>query len=269
MKPSSRPTRKPANLSDSVHQQLNMYALAAGAAGVSLLALPRTAEAKIVYRHVHVNIGSYQLNPAGEAVAPFGIYQVNSSFSTNFYWARLSFNPASSGAKFVRGAGSSWSVSALPQGAVIDSKARWGGYRGLVATYGPYGGGTFKHHKGGFQFGRPAFVGFKFQIKGKPHYGWARLTARVGQGRQKYVYAILTGYAYETVPNKAIKAGQTKGMANDFTATRSLPNSHDFAAASMINPVPEISQPVSLGMLALGAQGVPLLRRKESVGATQ
>ena len=35
---SSRPTRTAANLSESIHQQLNMYALAAGAAGVGVLA---------------------------------------------------------------------------------------------------------------------------------------------------------------------------------------------------------------------------------------
>jgi hypothetical protein len=236
-----------------------MYALAAGAAGVSLLALTHPAEAKIVYKHVHVNIGSYQLNPAGETVAPFGIYAVNSSFSTNFYWARVSFNPATSGAKFVRGAGSSWSVAALPQGAVIDPKARWGGNRGLVATYGPYFGGTFKHHKGDFQFGHAAFVGFKFQIKGKPHYGWARLTARVGQGRQKYVYAILTGYAYETIPNKSIIAGKTEGPGQIDNSVEQL------NPASLAAPTPEA---VTLGLLAMGSPGLSIWRRKESVGGT-
>jgi hypothetical protein len=38
MKRSPRP-RKAARISDSVHQQLNMYALAAGAAGVGLRTL--------------------------------------------------------------------------------------------------------------------------------------------------------------------------------------------------------------------------------------
>jgi hypothetical protein len=48
MKRSSGP-RKTANFSRSIHQQLNMYALAAGAAGVGVLALAQPAEAKIVY----------------------------------------------------------------------------------------------------------------------------------------------------------------------------------------------------------------------------
>jgi hypothetical protein len=46
MKRSSGP-RKTANLSDSLHQHLNMYALAASAAEVNMLALARPAEAKL------------------------------------------------------------------------------------------------------------------------------------------------------------------------------------------------------------------------------
>lgn len=252
--------RIPITLSESIHQQLNMYAISATAAGVSLLALANPAEGKIVYRHVHIIIGSYELNPAREAVAPFVAAGVISSWSTNLYWARVSFNPETFGAKFVRGAESSWSVAALPTGAVIGSKARWGGSRGLVATYGPYGGGTFKHHKGGFQFGRPAFVGFKFNIKGKPHYGWARVTARVERGfrGQEHVYAILSGFAYETIPGKAIKAGETKGPVGE-------PGEDAFGpGASMTDPPLDSQQTASLGMLALGARGVALRRRKES-----
>ena len=44
----SRP-RTTAQFSDSTHHQLNMYAVAAGAAGVGMLALAQPAEAKIVY----------------------------------------------------------------------------------------------------------------------------------------------------------------------------------------------------------------------------
>jgi hypothetical protein len=41
--------RKTADLSESVHQQLNMYTLAAGAAGVSLLCLTPPCDAKTIY----------------------------------------------------------------------------------------------------------------------------------------------------------------------------------------------------------------------------
>ncbi len=48
----------------------------------------------------------------------------------------------------------------------------------------------------------------KFQIKGKTHYGWARLSVSLNFDKFD---AFLTGYAYETVANKPIIAGKTKG----------------------------------------------------------
>jgi hypothetical protein len=68
----------------------------------------------------------------------------------------------------------------------------------------------------------------------------------------------LTGYVYETIPGKSIKTGRTKGPADD-------PTNDEFSpGASLTNPISDTPQPASLGMLALGAQGVPLWRRKES-----
>jgi hypothetical protein len=48
-----RPRRIASSLSESVQRQLNMYALAASAAGVSLLALASPAEGRIIYTHIH------------------------------------------------------------------------------------------------------------------------------------------------------------------------------------------------------------------------
>ena len=60
MKRSSRP-RTTAKLSESLHQRLNLYAIAAGAAAVSVLASARPAVAKIVYTPAHVRIGAFDL----------------------------------------------------------------------------------------------------------------------------------------------------------------------------------------------------------------
>jgi hypothetical protein len=50
---------------------------------------------------------------------------------------------------------------------------------------------------------KPAYLGLKFTIKGEVHYGWARL----GDIRpRRRVRALLTGSAYETIPDKAIVA---------------------------------------------------------------
>jgi hypothetical protein len=45
------------NLPESILKHLNMYAIAAGAAGVGVLALAQPVEAKIVYTSAHVVIG--------------------------------------------------------------------------------------------------------------------------------------------------------------------------------------------------------------------
>jgi hypothetical protein len=55
MKPSPR-SRKQANLSDSVLHRLNMYAVAASAAGVGMVVSPQAAEGKIVYTPANVNL---------------------------------------------------------------------------------------------------------------------------------------------------------------------------------------------------------------------
>jgi hypothetical protein len=66
------------------------------------------------------------------------------------------------------------------------------------------------------------------------------------------VTAVLTGYAYETIPNKTIVAGQTKGPDE---ANRSEP------ATTISNP-----ESATLGVLAMGADGLSVWRR-ESVGS--
>lgn len=59
---------------------------------------------------------------------------------------------------------------------------------------------------------RDRYLGLKFVVHGKVHYGWARLSVRLGHDRQlEDVSGTLTGYAYETVPNKPIIAGKTTG----------------------------------------------------------
>jgi hypothetical protein len=53
------------------------------------------------------------------------------------------------------------------------------------------------------------YLGLKFQIRGTSHFGWARLS--VVSTENSITSAALTGYAYETVANKPIIAGKTKG----------------------------------------------------------
>jgi hypothetical protein len=71
---SPRPSNNLSNLSASLHQQLNTYALAAGAAGVSLLALAQPSEAEIMYTPAHGVIsrdGSFKTDLNNDGIVDF------------------------------------------------------------------------------------------------------------------------------------------------------------------------------------------------------
>jgi hypothetical protein len=78
------------------------------------------------------------------------------------------------------------------------------------------------------------YLGLQFLIGGKIHYGWARLSLKVS-GRNCSATAVLSGYAYETVPDKEIGSGRT-GVPDE-TGTAERPD-------------------VTLGALALGSMGL-------------
>jgi hypothetical protein len=73
-------------------------------------------------------------------------------------------------------------------------------YREQSGFMGPWanGGKGVKKH----------YLGLRFDINGETHFGWARLNVSV---QPTNVTATLTGYAYETITNKPIITGKTKG----------------------------------------------------------
>jgi len=98
-----------------------------------------------------------------------------------------------------------------------------------------------------------AYLGLKFTIKGKIHFGWARVKVDTLQTQQKFS-ATLTGYAYETIPGKPIIAGATNGPDD---GAEPVP-------ASIKTHTPK---PATVGMLALGAPGLSIWRREESAAS--
>ncbi|HXM21085.1 MAG TPA: hypothetical protein VN948_07470 [Terriglobales bacterium] len=258
----SRP-RTTADLPDSVHQQLSMYAVAATAAGVGLLALAPPAEAKIIYTSTHHVIPQnhhYNLDLNHDGVADFNLsnhYYCGTDFCVIWLYALPAAGNAVEG---VNGPlvpqqscdpNDSMIASALSRGSRIGPKAPFcGGMManvGWLATYGKWWNVNNR------------YLGLKFQVKGKTHYGWARLSVKGGGVK---ITATLTGYAYETIPGKAIIAGKTHCPAEDPT--------NDFApGASLPNPFPDKPQPASLGALAMGAPGLSIWRREELVSARQ
>ena len=257
MKPSPRPSRTPSRLSTALRNHLNMYSLAASAAGVGVLALAQPAEAKIVYTKTHHVIGDHSqyLLAFTNKAADFVISNTRCPYAntgcTDNYFARLTgFSPFSRGNAIVGVNGASYLAAALRPGALISKERRWigGGVmvsqcQGLCTV-----SGTRDATTGRWDNVNSRYLGMKFTINGKVHYGWARLS--VTNLKDKFrITATLTGYAYETIPGKPIIAGATKG-----------PDEAE-PAASFSTPTTE---PATLGELAMGAPGLSIWRREES-----
>jgi len=234
------PTKK--QPSPRFEKLLTAYATAASAAGVAMLAAP-SAGAKVVYTPVKVTIGSsYMLDLNHDGVPDFNLEFCVCLPHGGIFQAGLvtKGNEVRQTTAFPREA------AALPRNTLIGPEQAFtsvtSGYGGvLMAFNSAYGSYSFG---GGPWLGvTNRYLGVKFLINGQVHFGWARLTVTSG------LEATLTGYAYETVPNKSIKAGQTTGAA-------------EVTESQM--PVPAVApKGPSLGMLAGGADTLDIWRRNE------
>jgi len=258
-----RPARVASQLSESLHRQLNTYALTATAAGVGALALAHPADAKIIYTPAHVVIGenhkivAFDLNHDG--IMDFGLFYVHAHRgSDNHQSILIAGYPNGSNSNVVaitgRAANGDGIAAALTKGSKIpgtNSVFRAGALAGKSSS--DYVGNWFPNVK-------DRYLGMTVVVKGQKHYGWARMSVRTTQ-HPFTVTGTLTGYAYETIAGKSIRAGQTK-EAND-------PVNQDLSpGASLTSPATDNPQPISLGALAAGAPGLSVWRR-ESVGAEQ
>jgi hypothetical protein len=239
MKRSPRTSEKPFVFPPRWQARLNHYALAASAAGVSVLALAQGSEAKVVFTKTHAVIGEngvYNLDLTHDGTVDFLIQELDEGGfpSSNALLADPALGNAVQGFRN--------NASALQLGAAIGPGQKFvaGGFNGeamVTITHSTTGG--VSHVRGLWANTKDAYLGLKFKIGGETHYGWARLSVELNGF---HIAATLTGYAYETIPNQAINAGQIDGSA----------------------AVPDTPQPLSfsLGALALGAQGVTAWRRQ-------
>lgn len=205
------PSRKTACISDSLHRQLNGYALLAGATGVATLALAQPAHAKIVYTPANIAIAQngvsikFDLNHDG--VPDFGLNNVL-VLSSSQWFTTLLVKPL----KSVDGIAGKTdpegrdAALALAKGHKIGPQAHFGSDYPMGAVMAE--SDIHGYHSGYWAF-HTAYLGLKLLIKGKAHFGWARV--KVIPFYQGGFVATLTGYAYETIANKPILAGATKG----------------------------------------------------------
>ena len=261
--------RKGTKLSKAMDGRLKTYSLVAMAAGVGVAAGTVPAEAQIVYTPAHVELNQkfeLDLNNDGANdfnLIPWGSASIGGSLRTS--WLDVCHSPAEGSHACVQSSSSIQAnkdnvvlttgdgAAALAAGAAIGPQQQFIGTGQAV-----YMGGrvfysvTSRNPK--VEWNGPwvnsgngvtdRYLGLKFKINGQFHYGWARISVKTNRnpGIHGGFIAYLQGYAYETVANKAIRAGQTVEAKT---------------AAEGRGP--------SLGALAAGAEGLPSWRNPPQV----
>jgi hypothetical protein len=200
------------SLLDDMEKRLKTYAVAASAAGVSLLALAQTAEAEILYTPVHViapSNGGYSIDLNNDGQVDYIIREFDNLNKGDLY-----FGDDFNGVAGVRhGTGSTSScyctqALALGRGATIGPGRQFffPTVMSIVQADKLGSGGYF--YSGHWINVKDRYLGFEFRVNGQFHYGWARMTTHV---RHTHIEGVITGYAYEGEANTPIRAGQTSG----------------------------------------------------------
>jgi hypothetical protein len=237
-------------ISDSLQRKLSLYALAAGAAGASVLATSSPAEGEVVYTPAHQLLGrnqEYAIDFNHDGITDFTLenFFLRDGRHNSYVAAALEL-VSSSGATVCSHEG--YAAAALPKGAKIGSQAPFA--KGCNVLASRLGGGSFGTYSFGDWFdNQDQYLGLRFEIDGEIHYGWARLT--VGWEHKYHVNALLTGYAYETEPNTQIIAGDQGNGAAEVQSKLS---------SSVTNIQKTLAN--GLGNLSLGTVGLPANQRE-------
>jgi hypothetical protein len=243
--------QNPTKLSEPILHQLNLYALAAGAAGAGLLAVSQPVQAEVVFTPTHVRLanGQVPIDLNNDGTADFILINHSKGGSCCFYSRTLSVAGGYVGSSQNGVIGVALWANALKAGQAIGPRQEFG-YAHFKMANAFNDSNSFFFTNGPFANTTNRFLGLLFRVNGETHYGWARFSVKAGfNGSTPVIVATLTGYAYETVPNEAIIAGQTKGPSADLAIPPdALP----------------ASPAASLGMLALGAPALDVWRRNDS-----
>jgi hypothetical protein len=262
-----RQKREPSRLTGKLDASLLTYAIAAAAAGVGMVT-PQVAEAEVVATAANITVPN-----SGELIQ----IDINRDGQMDFglSWAAVvvpgqhrktcSMNcppPVSSMLRVepTEAANEVWQTGSKAGvvGASIYCAAALGAGRrvGPAAAFAPGNKAMFWYY-GNFATNESAcpwrgthppkpYLGVKFlDTSGNVHYGWVRISRGAGG-------VTITGYAYETTPNRSIDTGVTHGASGEVSVNEPV----DLGA-------PGSSAPASLGMLALGAPGLVAWRRWE------
>jgi len=189
-----------------IHGHVNILTvLCAITASLFVLVLASPAQAEIVYHSADITIsdGTYNLDLNGDGVTDFTIASTKGSASCGYrcweHWIALTETPAPGNGAILGPLGRGQEIG--PNQVYSGAIALLSEFRlqfncntvGLCHT-------TFTHR--GPWWGKTGYLGLSFQVNGQTYYGWAQLSV-------EETSATLTGYAFETIPARAIKAGET------------------------------------------------------------
>jgi hypothetical protein len=231
-KSASRKNRFSISLGHRLEHKLLGYTAAASAAGVSVMALTQPSQAKIVYTPGDETLESNQTLAID--LNHDGIVDLT---LTNILGSNEGYlSVTAPGLNHIAMAGSFY-ASALQPGQKVGTGGRWRAFSAFMDFCSSQNGAVT--NRGPWNNVKDRYLGLEFTIQGQTHFGWARLNVRRNGCK---MIAVLTGYAYETVPHQAITAGKTSGP--DVVGSEKQPNA-------------------TLGSLALGSAGLVVWRRNE------
>lgn len=218
---------EPKALNQRLAKRLLAYATVASAGAA---AFASHAQAEVVYTPTHNNINQdYTIDLNHDGIGDFHIHSYYLSGIGDFDVHPMI--PINKVAAVENGCLRAPAAAPLRKGVVIGPGLTFDGNATCMAVMDSW-----------YSFGpwiakKDRYLGFEFYIQGQKHYGWARLSM---QGFFCFeCIGRIFGYAYETIPNKPIIAGD---------------EGHTTKAAV---------EPVTLGALALGAPALNLWRRKD------
>ena len=170
---------------------------------VSILCLVSPSRAEVVYKDIYVYMvdkGTYSFDLNGDGITDFTLtmtlHQVGCPYSITAVETPAQGNGAES--------------TPVQAGAQIGPNETFVKAAQTMASFSYLCNGHMSY-SGPWPKGQIGYLGLSFLIDGQPHYGWAAVDFNVITtfGPPKLI-AVLTGYAYETVPGMPISAGQTK-----------------------------------------------------------
>jgi hypothetical protein len=201
------------------------------------LGTAQSAEAKVVFTRTYKVI-DWQAR-MGLDLNNDGVADFNFAVGASFHGGQWQIHPL--GSNLVMG---DYWASALPAGVPVGPGAKLVGYVAVLEA--DFVNSVSTAYLGNWLNAENKFLGLEITINGQHHFGWARISCPT------FGHCILTGYAYETVPGKAIITGATSDSAK---VSESQPPAD----------LPGCKENPSLSLLACGATGLELWRRDEAV----